>query len=46
MRQQAAVKRVRLVYEGGELLPKERAMWDGAVNSAMRGVKGVEVLSQ
>ncbi|QAT83444.1 hypothetical protein EJ065_1846 [Corallococcus coralloides] len=46
MRQQASVNRVRLVYEGGELLPKERAMWDGAVNSAMRGVRGVEVLSQ
>ncbi|WP_181791129.1 hypothetical protein [Myxococcus llanfairpwllgwyngyllgogerychwyrndrobwllllantysiliogogogochensis] len=46
MRQQANVKRVRLVYEGQELLPKERVMWDNAVDAAKSAVKGVEVLSQ
>ncbi|MCY0998329.1 hypothetical protein OWM54_14435 [Myxococcus sp. MISCRS1] len=46
MRQQATVKRVRLVYEGQKLLPKDGAMWDAAVDSAKRNVKGVEVLSR
>ncbi|NVJ25842.1 hypothetical protein HUW62_31930 [Myxococcus sp. AM011] len=46
MRQQATVKRVRLVYERQKLLPKDGAMWDAAVDSVKRNVKGVEVLSQ
>ncbi|MFP2898989.1 hypothetical protein [Corallococcus sp. 4LFB] len=46
MRQQAIVKRVRLVYEGGELLPQKRKMFGDAVDAAQERIKGVEVLSQ
>ncbi|RYD47511.1 MAG: hypothetical protein EOP83_27950, partial [Verrucomicrobiaceae bacterium] len=46
MRQQAAVKRVRLVYEGGELLPQKRKMFGDAVDAAQEKIRGVEVLSQ
>ncbi|NVJ27769.1 hypothetical protein HUW62_41820 [Myxococcus sp. AM011] len=46
MRQQAAVKRVRLVYEGEKLLPKDREMLANAVDAAQERIKGVEVLFQ
>ncbi|MGZ3460820.1 MAG: hypothetical protein ACXU86_20215, partial [Archangium sp.] len=40
------VSSVRLVYEGGELKPKDVSMLERAVNEAERKVKGVEVLVQ
>ena len=40
------VQRVRLVYEGGELLPKEPRDLEAAVNEVQGGVPGVEVLVQ
>jgi hypothetical protein len=46
MRQQAAVQRVRLVYEGGKLLPKDRKMSDNAAKIAESKIKGVEVVFQ
>ncbi|WP_194863242.1 hypothetical protein [Myxococcus sp. AB036A] len=46
MRQQAEVRRVRLVYEGGELRPRKREALINAVNATQRRVKGVEVLFQ
>ena len=46
MRQQANVKRVRLVYEGQELLPQDRNMLTTAASEAQMRNKGVEVLFQ
>ncbi|ADO70368.1 uncharacterized protein STAUR_2564 [Stigmatella aurantiaca DW4/3-1] len=46
MRQQANVKRVRLVYEGGELLPENRSGLDSAAMDAQSSIQGVEVLFQ
>lgn len=46
MRQQADVRRVRLVYEGGELLPPKRVVLNNAVDATQSNVKGVEVLFQ
>ncbi|MFY2564487.1 hypothetical protein ACN469_43260 [Corallococcus terminator] len=46
MRQQADVRRVRLVYEGGELLPDNRVSLDGVVVGTQRSIEGVEVLFQ
>nr|BDT32078.1 hypothetical protein MFMH1_17470 [Myxococcus sp. MH1] len=46
MRQQADVKRVRLVYEGENLLPRERDMLIDAAKDAQIRNKGVEVLFQ
>ncbi|WP_408891531.1 hypothetical protein ACJ2CR_18910 [Myxococcus faecalis] len=46
MRQQAAVNRVRLVYEGGDLLPQKRRLFGDAAEAAQEKIKGVEVLSQ
>ncbi|WP_246137877.1 hypothetical protein [Myxococcus llanfairpwllgwyngyllgogerychwyrndrobwllllantysiliogogogochensis] len=46
MRQQATVKRVRLVYEAEKLLPKDREMLANAVDAAQERIKGVEVLFQ
>ncbi len=46
MRQQADVKRVRLVYEGKELLPTDGNMLIDAVKDAQIRNKGVEVLFQ
>jgi len=44
IRQQAHVQRVRLVYEGGPLLPKDPKMVRAAIATAKRKVEGVEVL--
>ncbi|RJS13624.1 hypothetical protein DRW03_35975 [Corallococcus sp. H22C18031201] len=46
MRQQANVKRVRLVYEGGELLPRDRSGLDSAARNTETLIAGVEVLFQ
>ena len=46
MQQQAHVKRVRLVYEGKEFLPRERDMLIDAANDAQIRNKGVEVVFQ
>ncbi|NVJ27531.1 hypothetical protein HUW62_40595 [Myxococcus sp. AM011] len=46
MRQQADVRRVRLVYEGKDLLPEGRFALDNAADAAQRNIKGVEVLFQ
>ena len=40
------VRRVRLVYEGGEFKPKSVEDLDAVVNNAEREVPGVEVLFQ
>ncbi|HYO73043.1 MAG TPA: hypothetical protein VEU33_43975 [Archangium sp.] len=40
------VPRVRLIYEGGELRPKEQKVWDAAVEAAQEAVAGVEVSIQ
>jgi hypothetical protein len=40
------VRRVRLIYEGGELKPRNVADMDAAVNRAQREVPGVEVSFQ
>ncbi|WP_415841850.1 hypothetical protein, partial [Myxococcus xanthus] len=46
MRQQAVVKRVRLVYEGENLLPRDRDGLDAAVSLVQDRVEGVEVVFQ
>ncbi|WP_228558500.1 hypothetical protein [Myxococcus sp. AB056] len=46
MRQQADVRRVRLIYEGPELLPKETKLFTDAARTAERKIKGVEVEHQ
>ncbi|RKI00698.1 hypothetical protein D7Y15_37660 [Corallococcus sp. AB030] len=46
MRQQADVKRVRLVYEGETLLPRDRDGLAAAVTAAQERIEGVEVLVQ
>ncbi|WP_338869313.1 hypothetical protein [Myxococcus stipitatus] len=46
MRQQASVKRVRLVYEGGELLPENRSWLDSSAADTQMSIRGVEVLFQ
>ncbi|NVJ16759.1 hypothetical protein [Myxococcus sp. AM010] len=46
MRQQADVQRVRLVYEGQGLLPKDPKLFTGAAKIAEQKIKGVEVESQ
>lgn len=38
------VQRIRLIYEGGALKPKESRVLRGAVEDARKEVKGVEVL--
>ncbi|MCK8499675.1 hypothetical protein [Myxococcus fulvus] len=43
IRQQAHVQRVRLVYEGGPLLPKDPQLVRAAMATAKRRVEGVEV---
>ena len=43
---QGRVQRVRLVYEGGTLLPKEPGKLERALNAVKKQVKGVEVLVQ
>ncbi|MBU8900769.1 hypothetical protein KRR26_34710, partial [Corallococcus sp. M34] len=43
MRQQADVQRVRLVYEGQGLLPKDPKLFTGAAKIAEQKIKGVEV---
>jgi hypothetical protein len=40
------VQRVRLIYEGGELMPKNPDWFKAAREEAQRTVKGVEVSSQ
>jgi hypothetical protein len=40
------VHRIRLIYEGGELKPKDPKLLRGAVDMVKRDVKGVEVLFQ
>ncbi|OJH36653.1 hypothetical protein [Cystobacter ferrugineus] len=40
------IQRVRLIYEGGELKPKNVADLDAAVREAENAVPGVEVLFQ
>ncbi len=40
------VPRVRLVYEGGNLMPKDTADLDAAVSKTQQRVPGVEVLFQ
>ncbi|WP_342379815.1 hypothetical protein NVS55_09815 [Myxococcus stipitatus] len=44
MRQPADVQRVRVVYEGQELLPKDRKILNGAARAAEKKIKGVEVV--
>ncbi len=46
LRQQAKVQRVRLVYEGGKLLPRDPTMLNNAVTRTQRRIEGVEVLFQ
>ncbi|MFP2903060.1 hypothetical protein, partial [Corallococcus sp. 4LFB] len=46
LRQQAKVQRVRLVYEGGKLLPSDPAILNDAVTRTQRRIEGVEVLFQ
>ncbi|NTX58486.1 hypothetical protein [Myxococcus sp. CA039A] len=46
MRQQAEIRRVRLVYEGKELLPRDRSGLDNAVRNTETLIAGVEVLFQ
>lgn len=46
MRQQAEVKRVRLVYQEKGLLPDNRSGLDSAVKNAQKLIVGVEVLFQ
>jgi hypothetical protein len=46
LKQRVRVHRVRLVYQGGGLLPKDPATLDSAVNDAQAGLQGVEVLFQ
>jgi hypothetical protein len=43
-RLRAQVQRVRLVYEGGELKPKQPKEWDAAVDSVKQSNPGIEVL--
>jgi hypothetical protein len=43
---QVPVHRVRLIYEGGELKPRDSKRLGAAVNNAQGKVKGVEVLFQ
>ncbi|WP_306818978.1 hypothetical protein [Archangium lipolyticum] len=43
---QVSVRRVRLIYEGGELKPKKPNEQKAAVEETGREVKGVEVLFQ
>ncbi|AGC42870.1 hypothetical protein MYSTI_01530 [Myxococcus stipitatus DSM 14675] len=43
MRQQADVQRVRLIYDGQELLPKELKLFSDAARIAEKKIKGVEV---
>jgi hypothetical protein len=40
------VQRVRLIYEGGDLMPTNAGMLQSAVNETLRVVPGVEVLFQ
>jgi hypothetical protein len=40
------VRRVRLIYEGGELKPRDRKALKDAISEAEESVKGVEVLVQ
>jgi hypothetical protein len=40
------VPRVRLIYEGGELIPKDANMWQRAVDATEGAVPGVEVVFQ
>jgi hypothetical protein len=44
--QQVRVQRVRLIYEGGELMPKKPDWFEAAREVAQQAVRGVEVLSQ
>ncbi|QAT88244.1 hypothetical protein EJ065_6719 [Corallococcus coralloides] len=44
IRQQAHIQRIRLVYEGGPLFPKDPKMVRAAIATAKRRVEGVEVL--
>jgi hypothetical protein len=46
IRQTAQVQRVRLVYEGGELMPGNLATLRSAVRTVKKETKGVEVLFQ
>ncbi|TQF09922.1 hypothetical protein FJV41_42175 [Myxococcus llanfairpwllgwyngyllgogerychwyrndrobwllllantysiliogogogochensis] len=46
LRQQAKVQRVRLVYEGGKLLPSDPAILNDAATKTQRRIEGVEVLFQ
>jgi hypothetical protein len=40
------VHRVRLIYEGGELKPKDTRVLENSVEAVKEAVKGVEVLFQ
>ncbi len=46
LRQPVQVQRVRLVYQGGELLPEEPKRLEGAVDKVKKKLPGVEVLVQ
>jgi hypothetical protein len=43
---QVPVHRVRLIYEGGKLVPEDLRTWNRVAKEAERKVKGVEVLIQ
>jgi hypothetical protein len=40
------VQRIRLIYEGGALKPKDPGEWGAARHAAQQKIKGVEVLFQ
>jgi hypothetical protein len=46
LRFQVRIQHVRLVYEGGALMPDNPRIWKDAVLKTQNGVQGVEVLFQ
>ncbi|HLK99065.1 MAG TPA: hypothetical protein VK539_00695 [Myxococcaceae bacterium] len=46
LKRRAEVQHVRLIYEGGALLPKKREVLDEAMDTIKEEVRGVEVLVQ